>query len=382
MEQESKKSILETIQLTRRTALLGLAGAGLSVSTGRLFVTPARAAVGGSLQIMAWEGYDMTNELKDWRAKNGVTVETSSIASQDDVHAKFIAGNPPPIDLAEYNQAYSKLYINDMKIVSPIDMSKVPNYNADNLFDVFFDKPTWFSDGKHWGSPYIWGFNTLLYNSDMLKKPTSYKDLLDPSLKGKIAIMDDATGNWPLIARLAGFADKYPLLTRDELQKAFENFVQYRNQARLISINQGDVANFMASKEVAAVVVADPSIITQVRAQGVPLEMAIPKEGPVLWVDAWFIPVSADNVEAALAFINQSLDPEVQAKVATAVIQAPVSKKAIALLDAEARKRIDYSKIDEIFAFGLPGIPPVDDDGEHATYNDWVQAWQEFKAGL
>ncbi len=382
MLDEPKKSMLHTIQLTRRNALLGLAGAGLSVTTGRLFVTPAHAAVGGSLQIMAWEGYDMTNELKDWRAKNDITVETSSIASQDDVHAKFIAGNPPPIDLAEYNQAYSKLYINDMKIVSPIDMSKVPNYNADNIFDVFFDKPTWFSDGKHWGSPYIWGFNTLLYNSDLVKRPTSYKDLLDPSLKGKIAIMDDATGNFPLIARLAGFGDKYPLLTRDELQKAFENYVLYRNQARLISINQGDVANFVASKEVAAVLVADPSIITQVRAQGVPLEMAMPQEGPVLWVDAWFIPISADNIETAHEFINQSLDPQIQAKVATAVVQAPVSKKAVEFLDTEARSRIDYSRVDEIFASGLPGIPPVEDDGEHATYSDWVQAWQEFKAGL
>ncbi|KRB29134.1 MULTISPECIES: ABC transporter substrate-binding protein [Mesorhizobium] len=382
MAKEPKTSMLETIQFTRRTALLGLAGAGLGVSTGRLFVTPARAAVGGSLQIMAWEGYDMTNELREWRSTNGVTAETSSIASQDDVQAKFIAGNPPPIDLAEYNQAYSKLYIKDMKIVSPIDMSKIPNYNADNLFDVFFDKPTWFSDGKHWGSPYIWGFNTLLYNSDMIKKPTSYKDLLDPSLKGKIAIMDDATGNWPLIARLVGLGDKYPLLTREELGKAFENYVLYRNQARLISINQGDVANFVASKEVAAVLVADPSIITQVRAQGVPLEMAIPEEGPVLWVDAWFIPISADNIDTAHAFINQSLDPQIQAKVATAVVQAPVSKKAVELLDADARKRIDYSKINEIFASGLPGIPPVDDDGEHATYADWVQAWQEFKAGL
>lgn len=381
MARELTASILEQIH-TRRTTLLSLAGVGLGMATGRLFVTPARAAAGGSLQIMAWEGYDLSKELADWRSKTGITVETTSIASQEDVHTKFIAGNPPPIDLAEYNQAYAKLYINDMKIVTPIDMSKVPNYNKENLFDVFFDQPTWFSDGKHWGSPYIWGFNSLLYNPDVVKKPTSYKDLLDPSLKGRIAIMDDSTGNFPLIARLAGFGAKYPLLTRDELKTSFDNFIQYRDQARLISINMGDVANFIASKEVVAVVVADPAIITQVKAQGVPLEMAIPEEGPVLWVDAWFIPVSADNIDTALEFINQSLEPEVQAKVASAVVQAPVSKKAVELLDEASRSRIDYSNIDKLFASGLPGIPPVDDDGQHATLGDWVQAWQEFKAGL
>lgn len=371
-----------TLSVTRRALLTATAAVGIEVAFARVFATPAQAASGGDLQIMAWEGYDLTNELKDWRAQNGVTVETTSIASQDDVHTKFIAGNPPPLDLAEYNQAYSKLYIDDLKIVSPIDISKVPNYNAENLFSVFFDQPTWFRDGKHWGSPYIWGFNSLLYNSAEMQAPTSYNDLLKPELKGKIAIMDDATGNWPLIARLAGFGEKYPLLTKDELKTAFDKFIPFRDQARLIAVNQGDVANFIASKEVLAVVVADPQIIQQVTAQGVPLKMVVPKEGPVLWVDAWFIPVSADNVETAHAFINQSLDPQVQAKVAMAINQAPVSKKAVDLMDEAAHKRIDYSKIDELFAAGLPGIPPVEADGDTATYDDWIQAWQAFKAGM
>ncbi|GAA5543597.1 spermidine/putrescine-binding periplasmic protein [Brucella sp. NBRC 113783] len=371
-----------SFEVSRRALLTATAAVGVQVAFARVFATPALAASGGDLQIMAWEGYDLTKELKDWRDKNGVTVETTSIASQDDVHTKFIAGNPPPIDLAEYNQAYSKLYVDDLKIVTPLDISKIPNYNADNLFPEFFDKPTWFRDGKHWGSPYIWGFNSLLYNSAEMQEPTSYNDLLKPELKGKIAIMDDATGNWPLIARLAGFGDKYPLLSKDELKTAFEKFVPFREQARLIAVNQGDVANFVASKEVLAVLVADPQIIQQVTAQGVPLKLALPKEGPVLWVDAWFIPVSADNIETAHAFINQSLDPQVQANVAMAINQAPVSKKAVELLDEAAHKRIDYSKVDSLFAAGLPGIPPVEGDGNVATYDDWIQAWQQFKAGM
>ena len=55
---------------------------------------------------------------------------------------------------------------------------------------------------------------------------------------------------------------------------------------------------------------------------------------------------------------------------------------AVDLLDEKSRKRIDYSKIDELFAAGLPGIPPLESDGKHATYNDWIEAWQSFKAGM
>jgi spermidine/putrescine transport system substrate-binding protein len=61
--------------------------------------------------------------------------------------------------------------------------------------------------------------------------------------------------------------------------------------------------------------------------------------------------------------------------------QAPVSKKALAYMDEPALKRIDYNNIEEIFAAGLPGIPPLQST-EFATYDEWVAAWQEFKAGM
>jgi spermidine/putrescine-binding protein len=367
---------------SRRLVLKGAGGVVAAGFLGRMYTLPASAAVSGELQVMAWEGYDMTVQGAEWRAENGVNVTTTSIAVQDDVHTPFIAGNPPPIDLAEYNQAYADLYIRQMQIVSALDPALIPNYNPDNLFDVFYDKPTWSSDGKLWGAPYIWGFNTLLYNPAKTDAPKSYSDLLDPKFKGRIAIMDDATSTWPVAARVAGLGAKYPMVTPDELGQIFTELGKYRDQARVIAMNQGELANFMASGEVDAVLCADPSILHQVRAQGVDLQYATPEEGVVLWVDAWFIPISSDNVETAHAYINLALDPKIQAQVAMAVVQAPCSKQAVALLDEEARARIDYDKIDELFAAGLPGIPPVESDGTHATYAEWIEAWQAFKAGM
>jgi spermidine/putrescine-binding protein len=368
------------MQVSRRAALLSLTGAAAGAMLVRMS-SWAQAAPSGDLQVMAWEGYDLNAQLTDWKAANNVTIDATSITNQDDVQSKFVAGNPPPIDLAEYNQAYADLYIRELKIVTPIDASQITNYNADNLFSQFYNQPTWFADGKLWGSPYIWGFNTLLYNADKISAPKTYKDLLDPSFKGKIAIMDDTVSSWPVAARVAGMGAKYPLLTKDELAQTFAEFAKYRDQSRVIALNQGELLNLMVSGEVVAALCADPSIIGQAAEQQVTIEMALPEEGPVLWVDAWFIPVSADNVETAHAFINQSLDPRVQAEVAMAVVQAPVSRKAVELLDEKSRKRIDYSAIDNIFASGLPGIPPRASD-THATYDDWVTAWQEFKAGM
>lgn len=368
-------------ELHRRTLLKAAVGLGAGIGTMRLFAMPARAAVGGSLQILAWEGYDLTRELADWRAAKGVASEVTTITTQEDVQTKFVAGNPPPIDIAVFNQAYSKLYTKEMKIALPIDRSRVPNYNPDNLFDIFYDKPMWFSDGELLGSPYIWGQNSLVYNPAKMEAPTSYADLLKPELKGRIAIWDETTSAWPIAARVAGLGDKYPNLTRDELAAAFAELGKYRDQARVIALNMGEMLNFFVSGEIDAVLASDPWVIDQAAQQGLELKLAAPKEGAVLWVDAWFIPISSDNIETAHAFLDASLDPEVQAKVAMAVQQSPVSKKAVDFLDDAAKARVDYSRIDTIFAAGLPGIPALETEGDIANYQDWLAAWQGFKAG-
>lgn len=342
----------------------------------------ATALPNGELQVMAWEGYDLFDQLSDWKKDNGITTTTISITSQDDVHVKFMGGNPLPIDIAEYNQAYANLYMDELKIAQKIDLTKIPNYNADNIFPELFDKPEWTKNGNQWGIPWVWGFNTLLYNPKFTDAPTSYNDLLDPKFKGKIAIADDTVSTWPVAARIAGYGDKFPNLTHSELKEVFDNFKKFRDQSRLVVMNMGDTASLLASGELYAALVADPNIVNIAAEQGVELAMAIPKEGPVLWVDSWFIPASADNAEAAHAFMNASLDPKVQAEAAMAVNQFPVSPEAVKYLDEASRQRIDYANLGDVFAAGLPGIPPVKDDGVHATYDDWVEAWEGFKAGL
>ncbi|MEZ5812816.1 MAG: extracellular solute-binding protein [Rhizobiaceae bacterium] len=377
MKKENKNAINASRRTFLKTSAYGVAGA----FSARMFAGPAFAAPGGELQIMAWEGYDLNKELAAWREATGVSVQTTTMTTQEDVHTKFLAGNPPPIDLAEYNQAYADLYAKELGIIRPLDPAAIPNYNAENMFDVFYEQPAWASEGKLWGAPYVWGINSILYNPALMDKPTSYTDLLDPSLKGKIAIWDETTSFWPITSRLGGFGEKFPNLSKEEMKASFAEMTKYRDQARLIALNMGEMLNFFASGEIAAVLCADPAIIPQARELGVDLQMAIPEEGPIVWVDAWFIPISSDNVETATAFINQSLDPQVQAQIAMAVQQAPVSKKALEFMDAAALERIDYDSIGQIFSAGLPGIPPAEGSDTVAGYGDWLEAWQAYKAG-
>ncbi len=356
------------------TALTGVALAGP-------FMPRTAAAASGDLQIMAWEGFDLNQELADWLKQNGVTLEFSAMGSQDDVTNKFTVPNPPPFDAAEYNQGYSELYIDVLKITKPLDTAKLPNYNKDNLFEVFYNQPTWYRNGTLYGVPYAWGLNSLVYNPAMMEKPTSYEDLLKPELKGKVAIVDDTLATWPIAARLAGLGDKFPNVTKDEMKAIFDNFKRYRDQTRTISLTYGDVVSLFASGEIAALFCGWTGIPVETAKQNLKTEYVIPKEGAGTWCDAWFMPPSVDNPDTAYELMNLAISPEIQAKVAARNSSGVVSSKAVELLPAETKALFDYSDVPGIFKSSpLLGIPPLEST-EFATYADWVAAWNEFKAG-
>lgn len=375
----STDEIMNAMSMDRRAFLKGTTAVAAGAMTAPFFPGMANAAVGGDIQVMAWEGFDASEELKDWRAKNGVNIQVTAMGNQDDVTSKFNNSNPPPFDAAEYNHGYADLYIDVLKITKPIDTSMIPNYTPDNIFDVFYKKNTWFRNGQQYGIPYQWGLNALVYNPKVFK-PTSYTDLLKPELKGKIVIADDTLATWPLAAKLAGF-DNFPNLTKDQMAKTFDNLRLYRDQARTISLTYGDVVSLMVSGEVAACLIGWTGIPLETAKQNVETAYVIPKEGATTWSDAWFFPPAVDNLDTAAAYINQAISPEIQAKIAARNASGVVNKKAVDLLPPEAKSLFDYSNVDGIFkAAPLLGIPPLQSD-DFATYADWVAAWNEFKAG-
>jgi spermidine/putrescine transport system substrate-binding protein len=368
--------------MSRRSALkVAAAAAGVAAVGPFIGSSPARAEVGGQLEVMAWEGFDLTTQLESWREANGVTQTVAAIGNQDDVQAKFIAGNPPPIDLAEYNQGYASLYGDDLKIIRPLDESLLPNYNPDDIFPGFYKTQSWYWNGQLYGIPWTWGLNSLVYNTSKMSKPTSFSELLAPELEGRIALVDDTLATWPVAANVAGFADKYPNLTKDEMAQVFDALRPYRDHARVIALTYGDVISMFVSGEIDAIFCGWSGLPVETIKQGVETNYSIPKEGATMWCDAWFTPISADNIDTAHAFINESIRPDVQASVAAAVTAGAVTKGAVDLMDDNTRALFDYNDLDSVFANApLLGIPPRVSD-KYATYSEWVDAWNEFKAG-
>ncbi|MES2433444.1 MAG: PotD/PotF family extracellular solute-binding protein [Pseudomonadota bacterium] len=346
-----------------------------------LFPSLAKAA-GGELSVMAWEGFTMETELKEWLASEGITLKASIIGTQDDVNARLVGSTPVPTDVSEFNQGYNHFYGDELAITTPLDEAKLPNYNANDTFAGFYKAETWFWDGKLHGVPWIWGLNSLVFNPAVVPEPKSYTDLLKPEYKDKVAFGDDTLATWPMIARVAGYGDKFPNLTTDELDDAFAQMDPYRAQCRVFAASNGDAINLLVNGEIGALFCGWSGIPNETTKQGVETKYVIPTEGAAMWCDAWFIPTAANNPDLAHAYINATLGAQAQADVCKNVVGGSVQKTALDHMDAATRALFSYDDLDKVFASSpLQGIPPRKSDA-YATYDQWVAKWEEFKLGF
>ena len=80
-------------RLTRRGLMKSVGATAGAAMVMPFFPNMARAAVGGDLQIMLWEGYDSVMDIQDWMSANNVDIDVSIITTQDDVQAKFLGGS-------------------------------------------------------------------------------------------------------------------------------------------------------------------------------------------------------------------------------------------------------------------------------------------------
>ncbi|RUM20494.1 extracellular solute-binding protein [Rhizobium vallis] len=373
--------ILRDISLDRRHFMFGTAAIAAGATLGA-WTPQAHAAVGGNLEVMAWEGYTLEGETADWRKQNNLTMRAAIMSNQDDVTAKVVGNNAVRLDLAEYSNGYNAIY-NELKVLTELDVSKIPNYNKDDIYPPFFQGNMWFWDGKQWAMPWVWGVDTIIVRPDLVSvHVSSYEDLLQPEFEGKLAFVDNPLTTWPQIAKVTGYKDKFPNLTKDELADCFEKLKPYRDQCKVFASSNGDIISLFASGEIAACFCVWAAVPLETIKQGVKTQAIMPKEGAAVWADAWFIPKTAENIESAHAFINEALSPEIQASISRTAVASSVSKKAPALMDQQTRALFDYDNFDSAFAaMKIYGQPPRTSD-KYATYDDWLQVWSDFRAGF
>ncbi|MEY4696857.1 MAG: hypothetical protein RIT14_1285, partial [Pseudomonadota bacterium] len=126
----------------------------------------------GALSIVAWAGYierGETDPAFDWvtkfEAATGCKVSVKTANTSDEMVALMNEGG---FDLVTASgDASLRLIAGDR--VQEINTALIPSWGT---IDPRLQNAPWYTvDGKHYGVPYMWGPNVLMYNTEVFKEP-------------------------------------------------------------------------------------------------------------------------------------------------------------------------------------------------------------------
>jgi spermidine/putrescine-binding protein len=342
-------------------AAIGLGGAGPWTSAAQ-----AQAILNLSLQAQWW-----SPEYEAACAKTtGVRVRNTPTQSSSTTLSKLMAGGGRDDDIVQITHPFVQPLVEAGKLQA-IDYSRIPN--AQHLFERF-QLPDYVKgkDGKPYAIPFVWGYDSLLYNADHIKAADSFQVLFDERYKGKIGLRDDPYYSLSVAALALGKKDSFRLDSK-ELQEVKRFLISKKPVFRTLWQSFSDVVTLMKSQDIWATQGWLPMYWVLKRQEKMNIGYPIPKEGAPGWVGVFIIPKESANMEANYRFLEWILSPEWSRAIGEDKGYYAASKRALEGMSPEIRSMLGYDTIEEqmkkLFFVGLPD-----------NLQEWTQAWTEFKA--
>jgi spermidine/putrescine-binding protein len=354
-----------------------LIGAGVVALAAGIGPWPLAGRAASPLRILCWSGYADPGLLGAFTDKTGIQVQATTIAANDEIFLKLRAGGLGHFDLVSPQNGVVQGLI-DVDLIQPLDQTKLNNA-ADYLPQ--FQQPDWtMRDGASYAAPCLWGSSPLAYNSTLLTEPpASWVDLQGEDFRRKVVMYDDGIGHLKVWNRALGAPDP-TRVTPVQLEKTVQTLMAFKAENVVAFVGKmEDLAARLASGHATVSTVAWEVVPSM--ASGQSLQIAHPQPGDFTFADAFALAKGAPSPDAAHAFINYLIAPDVQAGLMNRLRRGVVNAKAIPLLDETSRGLYPYDNLDPFFAMNpLLGFPPFDTSNSGiASYPDWVTAWDRVR---
>jgi putative spermidine/putrescine transport system substrate-binding protein len=363
-------------------------GGGTSTSTAPATIGPGE----GALSLVAWPGYTEDSWVKPFEQQSGCKVDVKPGNTSDDMVNLMRQGGGTLYDgVSASGDASNRLIAGGD--VAPIDTSMFSDY-AD-VMPTLQDPPHNTVDGVHYGVPYMWGPNLLLYNTDVVKPaPTSWSAVFESNspYAGQITAYDSPIyiADAALYLKAAqpdlGITDPYEL-TSDQLDAATQLLQQ---QAGMIGKYWAAYTDEIKGFDSGDMVVGTAWPVNQQYIEldnKVPVESTIPSEGVTGWADTWMMSSNAPHPNCMLMWMQYTLQPEVQAEVAVFYGATPSNSASCKQLNKElgSAAAIYHCGDDAFLSSVALWKTPLADCGNGSSdcmdYNAWTEKWLEIRGG-
>lgn len=253
------------------------------------------------LNLFVWTEYIPQDMLDCFEQVYGIKVNRSEFSSNEEMYAKLAQGSSQ-FDLTQPSDYIIEVMIRT-GVLQKLDLTQLPNLQyIDPLYRNVPGDPT----GEHI-VPYQAGTESIVYNADKVADaPTSWADLWRPEFAGRMVFVDDPRYVIGLVLLTEG---KDPNTTNPDDLKAIKpklaelvsNVRVFDSDSPKSALLAGDAdVGFVWNGEAFLAALEDPTF-----------KYVYPTEGTFLWQDGFGLVADAPHPDAAYAWLNYSLQPDV-----------------------------------------------------------------------
>jgi putative spermidine/putrescine transport system substrate-binding protein len=280
----------------------------------------------GAVSIVAWAGYIERGESDksyDWvtgfEKETGCKVSVKTAATSDEMVSLMNEGG---FDLVTASGDAS-LRLVAGKRVQPINTDLIPSFKK---VDERLQNAPWYTvSGVHYGVPYLWGPNVLMYNTDAFKDkaPTSWNVVFEEqtlpdgkSNKGRVQAYDGpiyiADAALYLMAHKPDLKITNPYELNEDQYKAALDLL--RGQRKLVSRYWHDAMIQIDDFKNEGVVASGswPFQVNLMQADKQKIASTFPDEGVTGWADTTMLHVDSEHPNCAYMWIEHSLSAKTQ----------------------------------------------------------------------
>lgn len=343
------------------------AGAGLATAAGLPGLAHAADASSITVHCLC-PTWCREQDIAKFTAEEHVKVDRACWVSHLATLTKMATGGTKIWDVVQAHHAFIFPMIR-RKLLKPLDVTKIPNTKY--LFPQFAKMQHASYEGKTYGIPYVWTYDSVVYNGDKIEHSDSWGTLFDDKYKGRVALRDDPQNAIQLTALYLGHKDPSVLSTED-LNEIKKFLISKKGNFRKFWSGYSEAINLLRSGEVWALSGWRPMWWALAK-DGLNMKYALPKEKGIGAIGYYVVSTESTKLDSDYKFLNWMLGPEWGAAMARDQGYMSTSSLPEKELDAKTRKDLGYDNLDAVLA----GVFFLD---YPLNLNEWIAAWTEVKA--
>jgi putrescine transport system substrate-binding protein len=300
------------------------------------------------VNVYNWSDYIDPKVLEDFTKETGIKVRYDTFDSNEIVEAKLLAGKTGYDVVVPGSTVLRRLL--SVGVFQKLDKSKIPNLQY--AWPEITRRLAAYDPGNDYAVNYMWGTTGIGYNVAKVKErlgnvPVDSWDIFfKPENLAKLKncgvhVLDTAEEMLPAALKYLGLDPDSK--NQADIEKAGELLLKVRSNVQ--KFHSSEYINALANGDICFVVGWSGDIF-QAKARAkeaaektkkplVDIEYVVPKEGAQIWFDSFSIPKDAPNPEAAYAFINFMMRPDVAARNSNTVAYANGNLASQKLIDKE-----------------------------------------------